>query len=137
MQLLPPNNAWRILPRRPKGYFGGGNWVACVVGWGSQYEMKAFLIFHSQEVSQLEDIISSCVHACRLSCVQLFVTLRTIAHQVPLSVGLSWQEHCSQLPFSSPRDLPDPRIEPVSPTSSARQADSSQLSHQGRLPKWC
>ena len=60
MQLLPPNNAWHILPGRLKGYLAVGmGWLVC-----SQYEMKAFLIFHSQGVSQLEDVISSCVCAC-------------------------------------------------------------------------
>ena len=33
--------------------------------------------------------------------------------------GLSWQEYWSGLPFSSPGDLPDPEIEPVSPASPA------------------
>ena len=33
-----------------------------------------------------------------LSCVWLFVTLRTVAHQAPLSMGFSRQEHWSKLP---------------------------------------
>jgi hypothetical protein len=33
--------------------------------------------------------------------------------------GISWQEYWSGLPFPPPRDLPDPGIEPVFPTSSA------------------
>ena len=41
------------------------------------------------------------------------VTLWTIAHQAPLSMGFPRQEYCSGLPFPSPRDLPDPGIEPV------------------------
>ena len=55
----------------------------------------------------------------RFSHVQLFVTLRTIACQAPLSVGLSSQEYWSGLPFSSPGDLPDPEIKPMSPASPA------------------
>ena len=47
--------------------------------------------------------------------VQLFVTIWTIAHQVPLSVGFSRQEYWSRLPFASPGDLPDPGIEPAPP----------------------
>ena len=39
----------------------------------------------------------------------------TVAHQPPLSMGFSRQEYWSGLPFPSPEDLPDPRIEPVSP----------------------
>ena len=48
------------------------------------------------------------------SCVQLFVTLRAVAHQAPLSMELSRQEHWSELPFPSPGELPYPGIEPVS-----------------------
>ena len=55
------------------------------------------------------------------SCVQLFATPWTVAHQAPLSMGFSRQEYWSGLPFPSPGDLPDPAIEPQSPTL---QADS-------------
>ena len=37
-----------------------------------------------------------------LSLVKLFVTLWTIAHQAPLSMGLSRQEYWSGVPFPSP-----------------------------------
>ena len=43
----------------------------------------------------------------------------TIAHQAPLSTGSSKQEYWSGLPFLSPRDLPDPGIEPGSPALEA------------------
>ena len=51
-----------------------------------------------------------------LSHVQLFVTLWTVAHQAPLSMGFSRQEYWNRLPLPSPGDLPDPGIEPKSPT---------------------
>ena len=54
-----------------------------------------------------------------LSCVQLFVTLWTVAHQAPPPMGFSRQEYWSGLPFPSPGDLPDPEIEPRSPTLQA------------------
>ena len=63
--------------------------------------------------------------------VQLFVTLWTVAHQAPLSVGFPRQEYWSGLPFPSPRDRLDPGIKPMSPWSFALQADSSLLSHRG------
>ena len=47
--------------------------------------------------------------------VLLFVTLWTVAHQVPLSTGFSGQAYWSGLPFPPPGDLPDPGIEPRSP----------------------
>ena len=53
-----------------------------------------------------------------LSFIQLFVTLLTVAHQAPLSMECSRQEYWSRLPFTTPGDLPDPRIEPTSLVSS-------------------
>ena len=43
------------------------------------------------------------------------MTLWTIAYQALLPMGFSGQEYWSELPFLSPRDLPDPGIETVSP----------------------
>ena len=54
-----------------------------------------------------------------LSRVRLSATPWTIAHQAPLSMGFSRQEYWSVLPFPSPGDLPDLRIEPRSPTLQA------------------
>ena len=50
-----------------------------------------------------------------LTRVQLFVTLWTVAHQAPQSMGFSRLEYWSGLPFPSPGDLPDPGIETRSP----------------------
>ena len=50
-----------------------------------------------------------------LSCVQLFVTPWTVAHQAPPSKEFSRQEYWSGLTFPSPGDLPDPGIESGSP----------------------
>ena len=54
------------------------------------------------------------MHAQSLSCVRLFVTPWTVAHQAPLSVGFSSQEYWSGLPFPPAGDLPDPGIKPTS-----------------------
>ena len=43
----------------------------------------------------------------------------TLAHQAPLSTGLSRQEYCSGLPCPPPGDLPHPGIEPAYPVSPA------------------
>ena len=51
-----------------------------------------------------------------LSRVRLFVTPWTVAHKAPLSMGFSRQECWSELPFPSPGNLPNPGIEPRSPT---------------------
>ena len=51
--------------------------------------------------------------------VQFFVTLWTVVCQAPLSMGFSWQEYWSELPFPPPGDLPDPGIKLVFLLSSA------------------
>ena len=48
--------------------------------------------------------------------VQFFATSWTAAHQAPLSMGFSRQEYWSGWPRPPPGDLPDPGIEPTSPT---------------------
>ena len=48
--------------------------------------------------------------------VRLFVTLWAVAHQALLSMGFYRQEDWSGLPFPTPGGLPDPGIEPVSPS---------------------
>ena len=55
------------------------------------------------------------VHVCVLSlfsCVRLFVSPWTVAHQAPLSVGFSRQEYWSGLPDSPPGDLPIQKSNP-------------------------
>ena len=58
----------------------------------------------------------------------LSATPWTVAHQPPLPMGFSRPEFWSGLPCLPPGDLPDPGIEPASPTLSA---DASLLSHWG------
>ena len=53
-------------------------------------------------------------------CLTLETPWTTVARQAPLSMEFSRQEYWSGLPFPSPRDLPNPGIEPRSP---ALQAD--------------
>ena len=60
-----------------------------------------------------------CVYAWTLSCIGLFATLWTIAHQAPLSVGFSRQEYWGGLPGPPPGDLPHPGMEPAPPVSPA------------------
>ena len=50
-----------------------------------------------------------------LSCVRLFATPWTVAHQAPPSMGFSRQEYWHGSPLPSPGDVPDPGIEPRSP----------------------
>ena len=48
-----------------------------------------------------------------------FATPWSVAYQASLSLGFSWQEYWSRLPFPPPGDLPDPRIKRASLMSPA------------------
>ena len=56
---------------------------------------------------------------CR-SRVRLFVTLRTVACQAPLSMEFSREENWSRLSFPVPGALSDPAVNPVSPALTGR-----------------
>ena len=71
-----------------------------------------------------------------LSVISNSVTLYTVVHETPLSMGFSRQKYQSGLPFHGPRDLPDSGTEPWSP---ALQADSlpSELPGQSTQILFC
>ena len=56
-----------------------------------------------------------------------FTTPWPVACQASLSMGFPRREYWSRLPFPSPRDLPNPRVEPTSPNW---KVNFLQLSHQ-------
>ena len=58
-----------------------------------------------------------CMHAQMLSCVWLFVTPWTVAHQSSLSMGSSWKDYWSGLPFPPLGDFHNPGMKPVSAVS--------------------
>ena len=97
----------------------------CISG-PTQFTLMLFRIICFMEV-ELQDIRKDYI-----SQVWLFVTPWTVAHQAPLSMGFSRQEYWSGLPFPSPGDLPDPRMEP---RSLALQADSLPAEPQGKPMK--
>ena len=68
---------------------------------------------------------------------QLFATPQTVASQAPLSMEFSRQEYWSEVPFSTPGDLPDTGIEPVSPVSSSIArwiASAGDIRDMGSIP---
>ena len=71
-----------------------------------------------------------------LSPVRLFATPWTVAHQAPPSMGFSRQEYWSGLPFPSPGDLPNPGIEPRSPTLQADALTSAPPGKPVGEPVW-
>ena len=75
------------------------------------------LIGHRPDIKSAQSDLISEVKS--LSCVQLFATPWTVAHQAPPSMEFSRQQYWSGLPFPSPGYLPDQGIEPRSPTLQA------------------
>ena len=86
------------------------------------YPLKAIDISPSKKTSLI------CAQLCPTLCNPMYC--RTVARQAPLSMGLSRQEYWSGLPFPTPGDLPNARIESA---SLALQVDSLPLSHQRRI----
>ena len=82
---------------------------------------------HSLIFSQYHSLTYPAADVIGKSC-PTFVTPWTVAHQAPLSMGFHRQEYWSALPCPPPGNLPDPGIEPRSPTL---QAYSLLPSHQG------
>ena len=72
-----------------------------------------YCVSHQIEYSPVANIVKSLSH------VRLFETLWTVAYQASPSMGFSRQKYWSGLPFPSPGYLPDPGIEPRSPTLEA------------------
>ena len=68
----------------------------------------------------------------RFSHIRPFASPWTVAHQAPLSMGFSMKEYWSGLPCLPPGDLPNPGIEPTSPTPPALQADSLPTEPSGK-----
>ena len=77
------------------------------------------MVFDTDNTKESE-VAQSCPTLC---------TPCTVAYQVPLSLEFSRQEYWSGLPFLSPGDLPNPRIEPGSPTL---QADALPSEPRGK-----
>ena len=75
-------------------------------------------------------MLSMAIEVKSLSRVRLFATPWTVACQAPLYMEFSRQEYWSGLSFPSPGDLPDPGIEPGSPTL---QADTLTSEPPGKL----
>ena len=99
--------------------------------WFVPFSVRTRLIpFHLNVHSQLLKLVMAFPHSPivnsrrkwkrkSLSRVRLFATPWSVAYQAPPSMGFSRQEYWSGLPFPSPGDLPNPGIEPGSPSFQA------------------
>ena len=115
MKFLPPKQSLHLLPPPMWQYF---HFCLSTLTLFIDNTENSILFLKFQMSFTI--MFKSCV--CLLShfsCVWLFVTLQTVAHQVPLSIGFSRQEYWNGLPCPPPWNLPDPGIEPASLTSPA------------------
>ena len=80
--------------------------------------------------------MKACVHVCEVASVvsSSFAAPWTVAHQAPLSMGVSRQECWSGLPFPPPGDLPNPGMEHMSPMSPALVGVFFTTVPPGRIP---
>ena len=69
-------------------------------------------------------------------CIWLFMTLWTIDHQAPVSLGFSKQEHGSRLPFPPPGNHPNSGIEHASPPSLALAGGFFTTEPPGKTYEW-
>ena len=92
---------------------GTVHWQALEAGEGPgrEKERRQVLLAVKNDPSERQFWVLE--HVKSLSCVWLSVTLRTVAHQVPLSVGFFRQEHWSGLPCPPPEDPLNPGTEPT------------------------
>ena len=122
-------NRWGNNGNSERLYFGAPKLTA---DGGCSHEIKRHLLLGRKAMTKLDSILKSrditlltkVLYSHRygfLSSHVQFVTLWTVVCQAPLSMGFSSQKYWSGLPFPSPRDLPDPGIEPGFPEL---QADS-------------
>ena len=89
------------------------------------------------ELSYYIDAYSLCgCMPSHFSCVWLFVTIWTVAHQGPLSMGFFRQEYWNGLPCLPPGDLPDQGTERMSLSLLHLQAGSLLLVPPGKPNKW-
>ena len=70
---------------------------------------------------------------CCFSCARILVTLWTVAHQSPLSMGFSRQEYWSGLPCPPPGESSRPRDQTLQLL--VLQVDTLPQSHQGNPEK--
>ena len=97
---------------------------------------KAGLRDTKTRLRNLYNALKQCVCALNhFSCVRLFATPLAVALQYPLSMGFSWEEYWSGLPFPTPGIFLTQGLNLLL-LSPALQVDSLPLSHGGSPLRW-
>ena len=94
------------------------------------YMLNIYTQIHTQTHTHTHISAHVCCVLSRFSCVQLFSTPWTVAHQAPLSMGFSRQPYWSRMPVPVPGDPGNPGMEPRFP---ALKADSLLSEPPGKL----
>ena len=89
----------------------------CMNACWCSISIKSFLQAIKPRITHEKVNALKCVCIC--SIMSDSATPWTVAHQGPLSVGLSQQEYWSRWPFPPQEDFPDPEMEPVPPAAPA------------------
>ena len=122
-----PITSWQIDGKTVRDFILGGSKITA--DGDCSHEIKRRLLHGRKAMTNLDSILKSRditlptkVNLIKAVFFPLVMSdsLRphrlTVAYHAPPSMGFSRQEYCSGLPFPSPGDLPDPGIEPRSPT---------------------
>ena len=130
---FPRQEYWSGLPCPPPGTFpdpGIELLFPALAGRLFTTEPSTLHSFFMVQAFTFSDLMTTAIGylcMCAQSCTTLWNPW-TVAHHAPLSMEFSRQEYWSGLPVPSQGDLPNPGIEPRSPTL---QADSSPAKPQG------
>ena len=108
-------------------FFGWGSWCRRFITIVTQstcdiFGKRSHIFWNLIHCSTLASFVlwtRPCCVLSHFSRVPLFVTLWTVAHLAPLSMGFSRQKYWSGLPCPPPGDLPNPGIKPTSLVSPA------------------
>ena len=105
----------------------GPPWKRVPKEMGPQEEQRLPNLMNHRQLQALLACVLS-----HFSCVRLFATPWTVAHQAPLSMGFSRQEYRSGLPYPPPRDHPTEGSNPHLLCLLRWQAGSSSLGPPGK-----
>ena len=112
--------------------FPNGRQLMCLIP-GKQWSPGLDLLRQDGKVVSTDCAWGPSITVCVLTCVPLFAISWTAARWASLSMEFSRQQHWSGLLFSTPGDLPDPGMKPMSLVSPAGRFFTSVPPRKPRL----